>query len=76
MERNDKILVLKWDSFCKHVGHKKVKKDISYDAKKGDWYYTKTCKHVKNHVELANHNYQIVAMQLVNGITRKKARIV
>jgi hypothetical protein len=33
-----------------------------------------TQKLVKNHVELANCNYQIVAMQLVNGITKKKAK--
>jgi hypothetical protein len=42
--------------------------------KKGEWYYTKSCKHVMNHVELASHNCQTIAQQVTNGIVRKKTR--
>ncbi len=41
-------LFLKWISFYKHVGDKKVKKNIGTDVKKGDWYYLKVSTHAKN----------------------------
>ncbi len=34
VERKDKLLVSKWDSFCKHIGHKKALKNIGFDVKK------------------------------------------
>ncbi len=55
VEGKDKLLALKWDALCKHIGHKKAKKNIG-SMKKGEWYYTKSCKHVKNHVELVSCN--------------------
>ncbi len=34
VERNDKLLVARWDSFCKHVGSKKTFKKIGFNVKK------------------------------------------
>jgi hypothetical protein len=48
MERKDKLLLLKWDSFYKHAGHKNAKKYIGFNVKKGDSYYSKDSKHGKN----------------------------
>lgn len=47
VERKDKILATKWDSFCKHVGWQKVLNNIGINVKKGEWYYSKYCKHTK-----------------------------
>jgi hypothetical protein len=71
--RKDKLLALKWDSLCKHEGYKKAKKNIGL-VKKRKWYYTKSCKHVKNHVELVSCSCQTIAQQVANGIARKKVR--
>ncbi len=71
--RKDKLLILKWDSLCKRVGQKKAKKNIGL-MKKGEWYYTKSCKHVKNHVELASHNCQAITQQVANGVVGEKAK--
>ncbi len=35
MEGKDKILDVKWDSLCKHVGQRKIKKNIGTNVKKG-----------------------------------------
>jgi hypothetical protein len=43
-------------------------------VKKRKWYYTKSCKHVKNHVELVSCSCQTIAQQVANGIARKKVR--
>jgi ADP-dependent phosphofructokinase/glucokinase len=43
--------------------------------KKGEWYYTKSCKHVKNHVEFASHSCQTIAQQVVNGIYSRTSQI-
>jgi hypothetical protein len=42
--------------------------------KKGEWYYTKSCKHVKNHVKHASRNHQTIAYEVANGIARERAR--
>jgi hypothetical protein len=55
VEGKDKLFGLKWDALCKHIGRKKTNKNIGL-VKKGEWYYMKSCKHVKNHVELASCN--------------------
>ncbi len=47
VERKDKILATKWDYFCKHVGWQKVLNNIGINVKKGEWYYSKYCKHTK-----------------------------
>ncbi len=59
VEGKDKLFGLKWDALCKHIGRKKTNKNIGL-VKKGEWYYMKSCKHVKNHVELASCNCQII----------------
>jgi hypothetical protein len=45
---------------------------------KGKWYYTKSCKHVKNHVknhfELTSHSCQTITQQIANGIVGKKVK--
>jgi Rad3-related DNA helicase len=73
VEANDKLFAIKWDSLCKHVGCKKTQKNIG-SMKKGEWYYTKSCKHVKNLVEFVSCNHQTIAQQVANGIARKRTR--
>jgi hypothetical protein len=36
MEGKDKVLDAKWDSLCKHVFQRKIKKKIGTNVKKGD----------------------------------------
>jgi hypothetical protein len=36
VDGKDKLLVSKWDSFCKHVGHKKALKNVGSSVKKRD----------------------------------------
>jgi hypothetical protein len=55
---------------CKYAWRKKAKKDVN----KRDLYYTKKCKHAKNHVEIANHNHHTIVMQLVDEIAKEKAK--
>jgi hypothetical protein len=43
VERKDKLLVPKWDSFCKHASCKKINKNIGIYVKKKDCYYSKIC---------------------------------
>jgi hypothetical protein len=47
MEGKDQLLLPKWDSLYKHASHKKPKKNIGIDVKKGDWYYSKVSRHAK-----------------------------
>jgi hypothetical protein len=56
VEGKDKIFIAKWDSLCKHVGRKKVKKNIGTNVKKGDWYHFKDYKDAKNHKLFASCN--------------------
>jgi hypothetical protein len=42
--------------------------------KKGEWFHAKSCKHVKNHLELASRSWQTIAQQVANGIVGKKER--
>jgi hypothetical protein len=35
IERKNKILATKWDSFCKHASHQKALRNIGFDVKKG-----------------------------------------
>jgi hypothetical protein len=37
VEHKDKLFALKWDSLHKHVGRKKVEKNLK-GVKKGEWY--------------------------------------
>jgi hypothetical protein len=48
VEGKDKVLFAKWDFLVKHAGHRMATKDIGIDVKKGDYYYSKVCKHAKN----------------------------
>jgi hypothetical protein len=48
VEGTNKLLFPKWDYLYKHVGCKKVEKNIRIDVKKRDWYYSKVSKHAKN----------------------------
>jgi hypothetical protein len=73
VEGKDKLFAIKWDSLCKHVGCKKTQKNIG-SMKNGEWYYTMSCKHVKNHVKLVSCNHQTIAQQVTNGIARKITR--
>jgi hypothetical protein len=54
VERKDKILVVKWDTLCKHASWHKVKNNIGINVKKGEWYYSKDYKHTKNHTLFAS----------------------
>ncbi len=55
---------------CKYAWSKKAKKEVN----KRDLYYTKRCKHAKNHVEIANHNHHTIVMQLANGTTKENTK--
>jgi hypothetical protein len=74
MEGKDKILDVKWDSLCKHVSQRKTKNNIGTNVKRGDWYYSKYCKHAKNHKLLASHNHRNVATQPANGMVRENQK--
>jgi hypothetical protein len=71
VEGNDKILDAKWDSFCKHIGRRKAKKNTRIDVKKRDCYYYKYCKHAKNHKLFTFHNHGSVVTQPPNGMAKK-----
>jgi len=73
VEGKDKLLAIKWDSLCKHASYKKTQKNIG-SMKKGEWYCTKSYKHVKNHVKLVSRNPQTIAQQIPNGIVREKVK--
>jgi hypothetical protein len=45
------MFAFNWDSFCKHIGHKKKKKDLG-SIKKGEWYYTKNYNMQKTIISL------------------------
>lgn len=34
VEKKNKILVVKWDSFCKHASRQKVMRNVGFDVKK------------------------------------------
>ncbi len=72
VEGTYKLLFLKWDCFYKHVGCKKVEKNIGIDVKKGDWYYLKVSKHAKNKKLLAFCSHEFVVAQIVNCFVGKK----
>jgi hypothetical protein len=72
VEGKDKLLLPKWDSFRKHAGCKKAKKNTRIDVKKGDWYYSKDSKHAKNHTLLVSHSHEFVATQITNGEVGEK----
>jgi hypothetical protein len=56
VEGKNKILVVKWDSFCKHEGCQKAMRNMGSDVKKRDWFYSKVCKHVKNQKTFTSHS--------------------
>ncbi len=74
VERKDEIFDAKWDSFCKHVGQRKAEKNIGTNVKKGDWYFSKYCKHAKNHKLFTSHSYGNFATQPANGMARENRR--
>jgi len=53
-------LFLKWGSFYKHAGDKKVENNIEIDALKGDWYYLKVSKHAKNQKLFVSYSHEYV----------------
>jgi len=55
VEGKDKMFIAKWDSFCKHVGKRKIERNIGTNVKKWD------CMHVNNYNLLAFHNHGSVA---------------
>ncbi len=69
VEGKDKLFAIKWDSLCKHTCCKNIG-----SMKKGEWYYTKSCNHVKNHVKLDSCKHQMIIQQVANGIVRKRPR--
>jgi hypothetical protein len=64
VEGKDKIFATKLDSFYKHVGRSKAKRNIGTTVKMGDWYHFKDCR-------LGFCSHGNVATQLVNGMARK-----
>jgi hypothetical protein len=47
VEHKNKLLAPKWDSLHKHIGGKKVKRNMK-GVKKGEWYTNNDYKHNKN----------------------------
>jgi hypothetical protein len=64
VDRKDKLLVVKWESLCKHVGHKKVDKNIGIGVKKRDWYYSKDSRHANNKKLLVFHVVNLLLPKL------------
>jgi hypothetical protein len=64
------FLFLSGIPFYKHVRHKKVDKNIGINVKKGDYYYSKVCKHTKNKKFHVSHSCKSVITQVVNGLAR------
>ncbi len=62
------MLFAKWDSLVKHVGYRKVAKDIGIDVKKGDWYYFKVCRHVENQKLFASRGCEFTTIQVAHGV--------
>ncbi len=56
MEGKDQMFSLNWDSFCKHISHKKTKKNLG-SMKKGEWYQTKNYKYAKNHYKFVSQSH-------------------
>jgi uncharacterized protein YqiB (DUF1249 family) len=52
----------------------KVDKNIGTNVQKGDWYYSKVYRHVKNYKLHVSHNHESVIAQVANGLARKKVR--
>jgi hypothetical protein len=71
VEGKDKIFDVKWDSLCKHVGQRKTNKNIGINVKNGYWYYSKYCKHAKNHKLFASHIHGSVVTQPINGMAKE-----
>jgi hypothetical protein len=59
----NKILATKWDSLCKHVIHQKVVKNMGFNVKKRDWFYSNVCKHAKSQITLT---FQIERLLMPN----------
>ncbi len=68
------MLFAKWDSLVKHVGYRKVAKDIGIDVKKGDWYYFKVCRHVENQKLFASRGCEFTTIQVAHGVVGENAR--
>ncbi len=68
------MLSTKWDSLGKHVGCRKLEKDIGTNVKKGDWYYSKVCRHAKNQKLLTSHGYEFIVTQVAHGAVGKNVR--
>jgi hypothetical protein len=54
--RGKKKLVVKWDSFCKHVGRQKAERNMGSNVKKRDRFYSKVYKHAKNQIIFASYS--------------------
>jgi hypothetical protein len=74
LEGKDKVLSTKWDYLAKHVCHRKVAKDIGTNVKKGDWYYSKFCRHAKNQKLFTFHGCESITTQVAHGVAGKNAR--
>ncbi len=48
VEGKNKIFVTKWNSFYKQTNHQKVVRIMGSNVKKGNWFYSKVCKHAKD----------------------------
>jgi hypothetical protein len=60
VEGKNKILVAKGDSICKHEGCHKAMRNMEFDVKKRDWFYSKVCKYAKNQKTFASHSKETI----------------
>ncbi len=74
VERKNKILVVKWNSLCKHVRHQKVVKNMGFRCEKREQFYSKVCKHAKNWKTLASYSQKTIDAQLAHGVVKEKVQ--
>ncbi len=59
---------------AKHANHRKAAKGIGIDVKKGDWYYSKVCKHAYNQKLFAFRGCESTTIQVAHGVAGKSTR--
>jgi hypothetical protein len=64
----DKLFVLKWDYFCKHVVQKKANKNIGINLKKGIGFTRKIANMANTRKLLARCSNESVVAHVANGM--------
>ena len=73
VEGREKLLVPKLDSLYKHAGRRRALVDIG-KVRRGEYYYLRTNKHVKNERVFFAKGGQTVITKVLAGITKERRR--